>query len=148
MYATHALPDPLEHAEFYDGVTIKRGLAWIVDVILVSALTAVAVVLSIFTALFFLPVVFLTVDFLYRWISLGRNSATPGMRFLGIQFLDRDGQRLDAGTALLHTIGYYLSGLTFLAQVLSIGLMFLSPRGQGLTDYILGTVAINRPAAM
>jgi uncharacterized RDD family membrane protein YckC len=79
-------------------------------------------------------------------VSLARKSATPGMRMTGILFLDRSGQRLDPGTALLHTIGYYLSGLTLLAQLLSIGLMFISARGQGLTDHILGTVAINRPA--
>lgn len=145
MYAASALPDPFDHAEFYDGVTVKRGLAWIVDVILVSLITAGVVVLTLFAGLFILPAIFLGVDFLYRWVSLGRSSATPGMRLLGIQFLDRNGQRLDAGTALLHTIGYYLSGLTLLAQLLSIGLMFLSARGQGLTDHILGTVAINRP---
>lgn len=146
MYTPSALPDPLDHAEFYDGVTLKRGLAWIVDVILVSLITAGVVVLTLFTGLFILPVIFLAVDFLYRWVSLARKSATPGMRMMGILFLDRSGQRLDPGTALLHTIGYYLSGLTLLAQLLSIGLMFISARGQGLTDHILGTVAINRPA--
>lgn len=146
MYTPSALPDPLDHAEFYDGVTLKRGLAWIVDVILVSLITAGVVVLTLFTGLFILPVIFLAVDFLYRWVSLARKSATPGMRMTGILFLDRSGQRLDPGTALLHTVGYYLSGLTLLAQLLSIGLMFISARGQGLTDHILGTVAINRPA--
>ncbi len=146
MYTPSALPDPLDHAEFYDGVTLKRGLAWIVDVILVSLITAGVVVLTLFTGLFILPVIFLAVDFLYRWVALARKSATPGMRMTGILFLDRSGQRLDPGTALLHTIGYYLSGLTLLAQLLSIGLMFISARGQGLTDHILGTVAINRPA--
>ena len=44
MYAPSALPDPLNHAEFYDGVTVKRGLAWIADVILVSLITAGVVV--------------------------------------------------------------------------------------------------------
>jgi uncharacterized RDD family membrane protein YckC len=148
MYAPTALPDPHQHAEFYDGVTVKRGLAWIVDVFLVSLITGLIVLLTLFTGLLILPVIFLGVDFLYRWVSLARKSATPGMRLVGILFLDRFGQRLDAGTALLHTIGYYVSGLTLLVQVVSIGLMFISSRGQGLTDHILGTVAINRPSEL
>lgn len=148
MHALSAQPDPFEHAEFYDGVTVKRGLAWVIDMLLVSVLTGLVVLLTLFTGLLILPAIFLGVDFLYRWVSLSRKSATPGMRLMGILFLDRFGQRLDAGTALLHTLGYYLSGLTLLVQVISIGLMFISSRGQGLTDHILGTVAINRPSAM
>ena len=34
---------------------------------------------------------------------------------------------------------------TLLVQVVSVILMFTSSRGQGLTDHVLGTVAINRP---
>ena len=43
----------------------------------------------------------------------------------------------------------YLLGmrLTIVAlQLISIAMMFLTERGQGLTDMVLGTVAINRRA--
>jgi uncharacterized RDD family membrane protein YckC len=139
-------PDPIRHAEFYDGVALKRGLAWIIDTILVLALAAIVVVLSALTALFILPLVWLTLSFLYRWVTMTGDSATWGMRMMGIRFLTRDGARFDAATAFLHTLGYSVSVAFVLPQIISVGLMLISPRAQGLTDHLLGTVAINRPS--
>lgn len=142
----HALPDPDYQAEFYADVPLKRGLAWIVDMVLIAILTVVIVPLTAFTALFFLPLLFLAVGFTYRVVSLARASATPGMRLMAIEFRDRTGRRFDLATAFLHTLGYTLTIATLLPQLLSIGLMLTSARGQGLSDLVLGTVAINRPA--
>jgi uncharacterized RDD family membrane protein YckC len=142
----HALPDPDHQAEFYADVPLKRGLAWIVDMVLIAILTVVIVPFTAFTALFFLPVLFLMVSFTYRVVSLARRSATPGMRLMAIEFRDRTGRRFDLATAFLHTLGYTLTIATLLLQLLSIGLMLTGARGQGLSDLVLGTVAINRPA--
>jgi uncharacterized RDD family membrane protein YckC len=139
-------PDPERHAGFYEGVLTKRLLAWIFDVVLIGILTALIVPFTAFTALFFLPVLFLTVGFVYRWVTLTGRSATWGMRLMNIEFLDRQGQPFDAGTALIWTLGYSLSMAFMLPQILSVGLMMISSRGQGLTDHVLGTVAINSPA--
>lgn len=140
----HSLPDPDRHAAFYAGVPAKRALAWIVDTVFVTALVALVTLVTAFTALFIFPVLWLTVGFLYRWITLSGRSATWGMRLAGIEFLDRTGLRFDAATAFAHTMGYSLSMAFVLPQVISVGLMCLSRRGQGLTDMVLGTVAINR----
>lgn len=139
-------PDPIRHAEFYDGVALKRGIAWIIDTILVLALAFLVVLFSALTALFILPAVWLTLSFLYRWVTMSGDSATWGMRLMGIRFLTRDGERFDAATAFLHTLGYSVSVAFVLPQIISVGLMLISPRGQGLTDHLLGTVAINRPS--
>lgn len=139
-------PDPIRHAEFYDGVTVKRGLAWIIDTAMVLALAILVVILSALTALFILPLVWLTISFLYRWATMTGDSATWGMRMMGIRFLTRDGERFDAATAFLHTLGYSVSVAFVLPQIVSVALMVMSPRGQGLTDHVLGTVAINRPS--
>jgi uncharacterized RDD family membrane protein YckC len=144
MYST--LPDPDHQAEFYADVPIKRALAWVVDSILIAIITMVVVPFTLFLSLFFLPLLYLTISFLYRTISLARNSATPGMRLMAIEFRDRTGARFDLGTAFLHTLGYTLTISTLLPQVLSMGLMLTTARGQGLTDLVLGTVAINKPA--
>lgn len=141
-----ALPDPDYQSEFYDGVPFKRGIAWVIDTILTLILTAIIVPFTAFTALFFLPVLFLMVNTLYRWVSLARSSATPGMRFVAIEFRRADGRVFDGGTALLHTLGYVVSAAFVLPQLLSVAMMLLSPRGQGLTDTVLGTVAINKTA--
>lgn len=140
------LPDPDSHAEFYDGVTFKRGLAWLVDITVIFLITLVIVPLTAFTALFFYPLLFIAVGFVYRWWTLSRRSATWGMRLFGIEFLNRRAERLDGGEALLHVTGYMLSMGTLLVQLLSVGLMLTTKRGQGLSDMVLGTVAINRAA--
>lgn len=141
---TH-LPDPDRQAAFYDGVTIKRGLAWVVDVIAIAAI-ALPIALLTIVGLFVIPLIFLTVGFLYRWMTIARGSATPGMRLMSIELRNAWGERLDGTQALLHTLGYYITVSTFLLQVVSIGFMATSERGQGLTDMVLGTVALNRRA--
>jgi len=128
------------------GVPFKRGMAWIVDTILTLILTAIIVPFTAFTALFFLPVLFGVVNLLYRWVSLTAGSATPGMRLAAIELRRADGRQLDGGTAFVHTLGYAISAAFVLPQLLSIAMMLLSPRGQGLTDTVLGTVAINKSA--
>lgn len=144
MYTT--LPDPDRQAEFYADVPIKRALAWVVDAIVIAIITMIVVPFTLFLSLFFLPALYLTISFLYRTISLARHSATPGMRLMAIEFRDRTGAKFDLGTAFLHTLGYTLTISTLLPQLLSMGLMLTTARGQGLTDLVLGTVAINKPA--
>lgn len=139
-----ALPDPDYQAEFYASVPSKRLLAWVVDSIVIFALSAAAVVLTAFTGLLIWPLLFLVIGFAYRTVTIAQGSATWGMRFAGIELRNGTGQRLDSTEAVLHTVGYSLS-LTFpVLQVISVILMLTSARGQGLSDHLLGTVMLNR----
>lgn len=147
MMMSDMQPDPERHAAFYDGVLPKRFLAWVLDLVLIGLVTALIVPFTAFTALFFLPALFLVVGFVYRWLTLSGRSATWGMRLMSIEFLDRNGQRFDGATALLHTLGYTLSMAFVMPQVLSVVLMLTSSRGQGLSDLVLGSVAINSPSS-
>ncbi len=137
------LPDPERQAAFYDGVTVKRGLAWVVDTVLIAVITLPISVFSI-VGLFILPLMFLIIGFLYRWMFIAGGSSTPGMRLMSIEFRNALGMRLDGGEAFLHTLGYTLISTTVILQLASIVLMFVSERGQGLHDMVLGTVALNR----
>lgn len=141
-----ALPDPDSQPAFYEGVLSKRLLAWVVDVLVISALTALAVLATFLTGLFFLPVLYAVISFLYRWVTLSRSSATLGMQLFSVEFRTRDGAPFDAMTAALHTGGYVASCAIFPLQLVSIALMLVSGRGQGLTDHVLGTVLLNRAA--
>ncbi len=145
-YSPSGLPDPELHAEFYADVTTKRFMAWVIDTILTVLICAVIVPFTAFTALFFLPALYLVVNLIYRIVTLAGRSATPGMRFMAIEFRDRDGKLFDAGYATLHTLGYAVSVAMVPLQLVSIVLMLISPRGQGLTDHVLGTAAVNRAA--
>ncbi len=139
-----ALPDPHHDADFYDGVTVKRLIAWGLDVAAITVLTVVALPFTAFAGLFFLLPLYLTVGFLYRWAGLSAGSSTPGMRLTGIELRGWDGRRLDPVTAFLHVAGYTGSVLLFPAQFVSAALMTVTERGQGLTDLVLGTAAIRR----
>jgi uncharacterized RDD family membrane protein YckC len=140
------LPDPAREVEFYTGVTVKRGLAWVIDAVIIFMTCLLLLPFTAFTAFFWWPLLWLIVSFLYRWATLASGSATWGMRLLAIQIRDRDGSRLDPTTAFAHMLGYTVSMAVFPVQLLSIALMFALGRGQGLTDLVLGTAAINRPA--
>lgn len=150
-YANHApfldgLPDPHHQSEFYAGVNAKRLLAWCIDMVLIGIVSIVILPFTAFTALFFFPVFFLFVGFLYRWFTLAGGSATWGMRMMAIEFREADGGRLTNGTAFAHTLGYTISVGVAPLQLISVVLMVLTDRNQGLSDLVLGTAAINRPA--
>lgn len=149
MYASDTypnLPDPMVQPEFYDSVTIKRGLAWVIDAALILALVIPIVVMTLFVALWFLPFLFFVVGFIYRVATITGRSATWGMRMMSIEFRDSRGEHFDFSQAFMHTLGYTVSMSVFPLQLISIAMMFLTERGQGLTDMLLGTVAINRRA--
>jgi len=135
--------DPLESA-FYDGVNAKRLVAWIIDAILVTFLTLILTPFTAFTALFFWPVFWLTVGFIYRVLTITMNSGTWGMQITGIELRRGDGTRFDFGTALLHTFLYSLAVAISPLQLISVIMMLVTPRNQGLHDTILGTAAIRR----
>ncbi len=141
----HGLPDPVREPAFYQGVVTKRALAWVVDAGVTLLLCLLILPFTAFTALFWWPVLWMTVGFLYRWASLAGGSATWGMRLMALTIRERDGAPLSGATALAHTVGYSVSLAMFPLQVISVALMVVRGRGQGLTDVILGTAAINRP---
>lgn len=138
------IPDPDLTPEFYDGVPTKRLLAWVVDVLIISMLTALAVPFTAFTGLFFLPVLYIIISFAYRVITLSRGSATWGMRFFALELRSNDDRPFDLPTAVFHTLGYSLSWSVPLVQIASVVLMCSTERRQGVSDLVLGSVALNR----
>ncbi len=149
MFATDLndlLPDPERHADFYRGTVAKRAIAWVADSAITLGLCLLILPFTAFTALFFWPVFYLVIGFVYRWATLSGGSATFGMRLAAIRFLDRTGRPFDSGQAFLHTALYTLCVSSLLPQLISIGAMLATPRGQGLPDLVLGSVCINRQA--
>lgn len=139
------LPDPQTHADFYDGVARKRLVAWVIDSIITVGLVAVAIPFTAFTGLFFLPVLWLVVSFVYRTATIAHNGATLGMRFFGIELRSQDGSLPDTTLAAMHTGSYLAMTMIFPAQLISILMMLTTARVQGLHDMLLGTAVINRP---
>ncbi|RRH75181.1 RDD family protein [Falsigemmobacter faecalis] len=141
------LPDPDLRPEFYQGVAAKRFIAWLIDLVLVGLATGVAAIATLGIGLFFLPFIFLMLDVLYRLSTLSGRGATFGHRLMGVEFRDRLGARPNFGAAVLLTLGLYVSTAFVIPQLLSALTVLMTSRRQSLTDLVIGTAAINRPAS-
>ena len=142
-----SLPDPDLQPDFYASILPKRLMAWIVDTLVITALTLIAGLLTLGVGLFLFFMFFAVIGFIYRFVTLANGSATWGMRFAGVELRTAQGDRFDAAAAFLHTLGYTVSLTIAPLQLVSIVLMMISDRGQGLTDMVLGTAMLNRRAA-
>lgn len=152
MFATgpDGLPHPERDRQFYAGVPLRRLLAWGADASLALLCTLVVLVLLALPTLGFILLVpfgvFAVIDLALRIATLAGGSATPGMRLMGLELRTGSGDRVDGGTAVLHTLFTWMAFAVFPAQLVSVILMAGTPRGQGLPDLLLGTAVINRPA--
>nr|WP_284371669.1 RDD family protein [Sulfitobacter pacificus] len=137
-------PDPDTQPQFYTGVPTKRLVAWILDMVLIVLICLAMLPVTAFIGILFFPFLMLIVGFLYRVATLTGGSATWGMRLLSLEIRQGDDRPLDGATAFLHTLGYSVSLALPVLQLISIVLMLTSARRQGLTDMVLGTVALNK----
>ena len=140
-----ALPDPARRPDFYEGVPSRRLFAWIGDGVATLALSCLALPFTAFIGLFFFGALWMAVSFFYRWFTIAAFSATPGMIFWGIELREGDGGRMGSGAAFIHTLGYIVSVAMAPLQLISIVLMLVTDRKQGLTDHLIGSAAIRRP---
>lgn len=140
--------DPAVHPERYDGVRTRRIFAFLIDAALIFLLMVVAYIVIAVVGLFtfgllwlLLPAVWPVVAILYSVLTLGGpHSATPGMRFAGIEIRTVSGGRMDYGLAILHALLFWVSIAILTPFVLLVALF--TERKQLLHDLIIGTAAI------
>lgn len=144
------LPHPDYDAQFYEGVPLKRLVAWVIDAIAITLLSIMSTlalgVLTLGIGFMFFPLITFAMAFVYRWLTIASASATPGMRFMGIELRTGAGDRLDATTAAMHTGLFLFLMATMIGGIATVVAIMVTARRQGLPDLILGTTAINRPA--
>ncbi len=139
-------PDPDLFPHFYTAVLPRRALAWAIDTLFTVVLTAALLPLTGFLAIFVLGGFYVGINFLYRWIGLSRHSATLGMRLVGLEFRDAEGYRMSGAQGFLHTLFYALSVAFVFPQILSVAMMVLTRRRQGLSDVVMNLVLVNSRA--
>ena len=145
-YRDYTLPDPETQPEFYSDVPAKRLVAFVIDTIISILIALLILPFTAFLGIFFFAFLVSSAGFAYRVVTLATGSATWGMRLVSLEMRDRAGQRFDLATAFLHTTGFYISCAVFPLQLISVVLMLTTARAQGLSDHLLGSVAINRSA--
>ena len=140
--------DPSVHPERYEGVRTRRSFAFLIDAAMILVLMAVAsiiiAVLGIFTlglGWLLFPAVWPLIAILYTMLTLGGpHSATPGMRFTGIEVRTLRGERMNYLLALAHSVLFWLS-VSILTPLILVVALF-TPRKQLLHDLAISVAAI------
>ena len=149
MNPRNHLPDPEHDTQFYDGVPSKRLAAWVIDFLIIGAMTvAVTLPLGILTLGFgfvFFPAILFLATFFYRTLTIASASATWGMRMMGIEFRTRQGHRMDLLTAAIHTGIFMFLMASIIGWIATVAAILMTRYNQGLPDLVLVTTAINRP---
>ncbi|HUD52640.1 RDD family protein [Parvibaculum sp.] len=135
----------------FDGVITARALAYIADLaVLMVIFLAAAIIFGILGVLTFgllWPGAALSplITLAYFTLSLGGpHSATPGMRWQGIELRTWDGRRPGYIQAAIQTILFYITVGVSWAIVLIVP--FFNERRRGLHDFLCGTVVVRRGA--
>ena len=146
------VPDPDQDPQFYEGVPLRRLVAFLIDMIVIAGLWFAAVfvgflltVLSLGAGLGLAMLLLTLTGFVYRVLMLRYRSATVGMLVTGIEVRDQNGAQADQTFALLHTAGFYATML--FPPLLLIGWVLLAgdPHRRAMHDIFLRAVVINRP---
>ena len=132
----------------FDGILVSRVLAFCADVALILVLLTVAliayVILTAVTFGLFWPAISLAplIPLAYFTLTLGGpHSATPGMRWQGIELRTWDGYRPGYVQAAIQTILFYV----FCGFVLVLLVPLFNYRRRCLHDYLCGTVFVRAP---
>lgn len=147
------LPDPKYDPQFYDGVPLRRLVAFLLDtiavIVIMLMIVMVGVVLGVATLglgfVFVIPAVAIA-GFVYRFTLIRERSATLGMMLAGIELRGPDGERLDSMTAFIHTALFHATMLMPVLMVVGWILLAMDPQRRLLHDLPIGTAMINRPA--
>jgi uncharacterized RDD family membrane protein YckC len=141
--------DPDTRPELFDAVLSRRIVAFIVDAILIVVLLIPAALLVFIAGLvtfglgwFLYGPLFALVALAYVAVTLGgRNSATVGMRFAGIEMRTWSGGPMFPLLAIMHAILFWFSIGVLTPLILLVGLV--TYRRQLLHDLLLGVVVVN-----
>jgi uncharacterized RDD family membrane protein YckC len=142
--------DPVKEPRPFQSVIRKRVLAFIVDAIIITVLTAVTYVvvglLGIVTlglAWLLFGLVFPAVGLGYNALTIGGpNSATIGQRMMGLEVRMWFGGKVTPLIAAFHALMFWFSLVVFCPILLWA---FFDPRKRCLHDILAGVVVINRP---
>ncbi|MEM8751346.1 MAG: RDD family protein [Pseudomonadota bacterium] len=139
------LPDPEVDRRFYEGVPARRLFAFVIDVIVVWGVAIGLAFATLGIGFLFLGFLVAVADFFYRVLTISGRSATLGMRAMEIELRDGSGARFGFGTALFHTLLFYLSFTFFVLHLVSIVMMAGSAMGRALHDLPFGSTMIKSP---
>lgn len=144
--------DPDARPDLFDGIMSKRIVAFVVDAVIIVALMIPAALVVLVLGFITLGIGWLLYPLLFAAVALGYvaltlggpNSATIGMRFVGIELRTWSGQKMFALLAAMHALIFWFSVSFLTPLILLVGLF--TRRKQLLHDLLLGVVMVNSDA--
>ncbi len=135
--------------QLFDGVIRKRFVAFIVDAIVISVLTAIAYVVVALLGIITLGLAWLLFGLVFPVVGLGYNaltiggpkSATIGQRMMGLEVRMWFGGKVTPLIAAFHALMFWFSLVVFCPILLWA---FFDSRKRCLHDILAGVVVINR----
>jgi uncharacterized RDD family membrane protein YckC len=142
-------PDPVARADYYDGVVLRRSIAYLVDGFILFVIGIILTIgLSIFGVItfglgFHLFPLLSIVPIAYATLLIGGpHSATFGMRLMDVQVRSWGGERPNLLQALIMTLLFYATvAITWFFGLLVV---FFNARRRAAHDFLAGTVVVRR----
>ncbi len=144
------LPDPNSAPELFDGILLRRVMAFVIDVVIMMILIVIASVLLGILGVLTLGIAWLgyfilapAVGIGYYTLTLGSPvRATLGMQAMDIVLTPTRRAPLEGWLAILHPIVGWVSITIFTPFILLVGLF--TGRRQLLHDLVVGTLMVRR----
>lgn len=144
------LPDPTTAPQLFEGVLLRRVIAYLIDAAMLVALAAIVsifgVILGFFTfglAWVALPIIIPIVILAYYAATLGSPMrATIGMAMMDIVLTPTRNVPLDGWHILVHPIVFWIT--VWFAWPVSLAFALFTPRRQMVHDYVAGTLMLRR----
>lgn len=141
-------PGGPDNPEFYDGIVLRRVVAYAMDVVILLGLTGFLWALVVLTlGLLWSVAAILTPIIPLAYHSLliaGPDSATLGMRAMGIEVRRLDGGQPSLAQAFLQTALFYAT-VTLTSSLILLVALF-NDRGRCLHDWLTGTLVVRSAA--
>lgn len=147
---TDNLPDPSNAPELFDGVLLRRAVAWLIDCVIIGGITIAALLVGAIFGVVTLGLGFLALPIIiplailgYYAMTLGSPTrATVGMRAMDIVLTPVRGRPLNGWSILIHPILFWVT--VWISWPFSILFALFTPRQQMLHDLVVGTLMLRR----
>ncbi|MHA1165851.1 MAG: RDD family protein [Alphaproteobacteria bacterium] len=141
--------DPVSQSEYFEDVLGRRVMAFVIDFVIIFAISIAVNVLLFFAGIFTLGLAWLLFGVAFPAVALaytaytlsGPESATIGMRVMELQMRTWYGAPMYALLAAFHAIIFYMSATIFTPFILLVALF--TRRKRCLHDFVAGTIVIN-----
>lgn len=145
-----SLPDPDSHPELFDGILIRRSIAYLIDVLILTVMVWALVIFGVVAGFLTFGLFWVALPFLlpvavlvYYAATLGGAArATIGMRMMDIVLTPARGRPLDGWRILIHPILFWITVWIIWPAILVV--VLFTPRRQTLHDLVTGTLMVRR----